>query len=183
MDAATYVMGMTEQEKSLLTREELCALQIHRMSNEQIYFPIDGFRNGFLDVSKAYKAKGNKGLSGVLKQYSVFGPAYVLFVNANDSPLTEWDKDIFSTRVPMSNGAILKHRPLITEWRANMNIMFSPEVTDGKQIVEMINEAGVAVGIGSYRFKTAKGKEGKFGGYEVIWRSDHKIPYEEILGK
>lgn len=60
-------------------------------------------------------------------------------------------------------GRILKHRPKIFPWKADFEIVYNEEMINPAVLKELLSQAGLRIGIGSYR----PAKSGPFGTFKI----------------
>jgi hypothetical protein len=63
-----------------------------------------------------------------------------------------------------TGGKIVTHRPMVSEWEADLKVNYDSEFLVKSQVEKLISDAGRWIGVGSYRIE----KKGEFGGFEIV---------------
>ncbi len=69
--------------------------------------------------------------------------------------------------VTASGSALLKSRPKFLLWACELDAIIDEDMIDLDTTIDLWNEAGQKIGVGSYRVKCPKGVGGPFGKYSV----------------
>jgi len=126
---------------------------LYKDSKIGCYVPSSWIESCIRDVSKEFKGRGKGSLkSAVLSS---------VFVNEEKIPLNKDTYDEIDLRpVVIQRNRIVKARPKFNNWELSFTINFNPDRLKKEVLKQMLEEAGLSVGIGDYR--------PKFGRFELI---------------
>lgn len=159
--------GVETAGQRKLTKEEEAEMAVYKNANDQLYFPTDGVYKATLEAAKSAARIKNRGVNTIMQAATWFSPPLMLLEHKDGSPVQTWGIDTRRV-VNKAKGAVLGSRPLVPEWYASIIVQYSDTIDPVNVILREIARGGLTVGIGAYRIKTAEGKRGIFGAYEVV---------------
>ncbi len=78
-------------------------------------------------------------------------------------PAKDFEIDARPVTIPATKGRIMRYRPRFNEWGAKFNLMVNDDLLDIDTAHQLLNEAGLTIGIGDFRPE----KRGPFGTFRV----------------
>lgn len=79
-------------------------------------------------------------------------------------PAKDFEVDSRPVTIPATKGRIMRHRPRFDQWGAKFDLLVNDDMIEVEMVHQLLNEAGVGVGIGDYRPE----KRGPFGTFRVV---------------
>ena len=79
-------------------------------------------------------------------------------------PAKDFEVDSRPVTIPATKGRIMRHRPRFDQWGAKFNLLINDDILDVDTVHQLLNEAGLTVGIGDFRPE----KRGPFGTFRVV---------------
>lgn len=79
-------------------------------------------------------------------------------------PAKDFEVDSRPVTIPATKGRIMRHRPRFDRWGAKFDLLVNDDMIEVEMVHQLLNEAGVGVGIGDYRPE----KRGPFGTFRVV---------------
>lgn len=79
-------------------------------------------------------------------------------------PAKDFEVDARPVTIPATKGRVMRYRPRFNEWGAKFSLMVNDDLLDIETAHQLLNEAGVQVGIGDFR----PDKRGPFGTFRVV---------------
>lgn len=155
--------GSIKTKKSILGPAEEAEMGTYRNSKGNLCFPTAAFRGAVIGGAKG-RTVGRTGL-GTILMGSVFpmDATTDLFDPRTKKPLRNYEIDI--RRVVLNKtSAIMRSRPRLDNWSANVRLEVDPDFTDEEVVRQMLQIGGSRVGIGNYRPE----KSGTFGRFKVL---------------
>lgn len=154
-----------------LTPEEIAETACYRLADGSCGMPVLSIRGALIEAAKDFKVKGKRySLAKLLKGCEV-EPMEFVSILRKGKPVKEYTVDSRRAVNRNTKGAIIVHRPRFAAgWQIKCSIilddgLFSISNEEVKEtITAVLNDAGMRVGIGSYR--PANG--GWFGRFKVI---------------
>jgi len=87
----------------------------------------------------------------------------VIICNGNGTPANDFEVDSRPVTIPSTKGRVMRHRPRFDQWSAHFTMMVDDKQMDVETAHQLLNEAGVNIGIGDFRPE----KRGPFGCFRV----------------
>lgn len=78
-------------------------------------------------------------------------------------PAKDFEVDARPVTIPATKGRVMRYRPRFNQWGAQFNILVNDDILDVDTVHQLLNEAGLTVGIGDFRPE----KRGPFGTFRV----------------
>ena len=78
-------------------------------------------------------------------------------------PAKDFEVDARPVTIPATKGRVMRYRPRFNEWGAQFNILVNDDILDVDTVHQLLNEAGLTIGIGDFRPE----KRGPFGTFRV----------------
>lgn len=79
-------------------------------------------------------------------------------------PAKDFEVDARPVTIPATKGRVMRYRPRFNEWGAKFSLMVNDDLLDIDTAHQLLNEAGMQVGIGDFR----PDKRGPFGTFRVV---------------
>lgn len=160
--------GKVQGTKKAVNMYEHLVGSIHWLKGEETNYTEEGWKNALQNNVPGYPSSGmKKALCDAVVR--VLGETYSTKFNANvqilDSFLpiefesSSYDKSLFS---PQRGSPVLCYRNVFRNWKTSFTIKYIPDNYSLDQIIEVINCAGFACGIGSHRPSSKGGSNGMF---------------------
>ncbi len=160
--------GKVQGTKKPVNMYEHLVGSIHWLNGEETDYTEEGWKNALANNVPGYPSSGmKKALCDAVVR--VLGETYSTKFNANvqilDSFLpisfasSSYDKSLFS---PQKGSPVLCYRNVFREWETSFTIKYIPDNYSLDRIIEVINCAGFACGIGSHRPSSKGGSNGMF---------------------
>lgn len=160
--------GKAQGTKKPVNMYEHLLGSIHWLKGEETNYTEEGWKNALKNNTPGYPSSGmKKALCDAVVR--VIGETYSTKFNANvqilDSflPITfrdsNYDKSLFS---PQKGSPVLCYRNVFRDWETSFTIKYIPDNYSLEQILEIIDCAGFACGIGSHRPSSKGGSNGMF---------------------
>ena len=160
--------GKVQGTKKPVNMYEHLVGSIHWLKGEENNYTEEGWKNALINNTPGYPSSGmKKALCDAVVR--VLGETYSTKFNANvqilDSFLpiefgsSSYDKSLFS---PQKGSPVLCYRNVFRDWTTSFTIKYIPDNYSLEQIIEVINCAGFACGIGSHRPSSKGGSNGMF---------------------
>jgi hypothetical protein len=141
---------------------------IHWLKGEETDYTEEGWKNALQNNVPGYPSSGmKKALCDAVVR--VLGETYSTKFNANVQILnsflpiefgaSNYDKSLFS---PQKGSPVLCYRNVFHDWKTTFTIKYIPDNYSLDRIIEVINCAGFACGIGSHRPSSKGGSNGMF---------------------
>lgn len=167
MDNPLYTMGETEKAgQKTPTPEEQASKAVYKTETGQLYFPTDGVFKSLLTAAKTAPLIKRKSVSTLIQERVYLSPFQMLLEDADGNPVTEWE--VAGHRIVVTAGAKMKYRALVPYWQATIRMQYHPVDLDiDTVLLPELNKAGLTIGIGAYRIKTARGNPGHYGMFHV----------------
>jgi len=166
--------GKVQGTKAPVNMYEHLVGSIHWLKGEETNYTEEGWKNALANNTPGYPSSGlKKALCDAVVR--VLGETYSTKFNANmqilDSFLpikfaaSTYDKSLFS---PQKGSPVLCYRNVFKDWETTFTIKYIPDNYSLDQILEVINCAGFACGIGSHRPSSKGGSNGMFHVAKVV---------------
>lgn len=160
--------GKVQGTKKPVNMYEHLVGSIHWLKGEESDYTEEGWKNALANNIPGYPSSGmKKALCDAVVR--VLGETYSTKFNANvqilDSFLpiefsaSNYDKSLFS---PQKGSPVLCYRNVFKDWKTTFTIKYIPDNYSLERIIEVINCAGFACGIGSHRPSSKGGSNGMF---------------------
>ena len=172
-DSTTQELADKQEGKAQGTRKPVNMYEhlvgsIHWLKGEETDYTEEGWKNALENNTPGYPSSGmKKALCDAVVR--VIGETYSTKFNANvqilDSFLpikfgaSSYDKSLFS---PQKGSPVLCYRNVFRDWETSFTIKYIPDNYSLEQIIEIIDCAGFACGIGSHRPSSKGGSNGMF---------------------
>ena len=145
--------------KNSLSPEEQAEEGAYRLNGKKsnLYLPFSYFYGAMINASMGMKANG-KALKSIIAGCVRVEPEKI------DLKTNKYEIDSRTiVNRPAGNVRVLKHRPKIFPWKVNFNIIYNEDMLTPAAIKELLTQAGLRIGIGSYR----PTKSGPFGTFTI----------------
>lgn len=160
--------GKVQGTKAPVNMYEHLVGSIHWLKGEETDYTEEGWKNALVNNIPGYPSSGmKKALCDAVVR--VLGETYSTKFNANVQilnsflPITfgssSYDKSLFS---PQKGSPVLCYRNVFRDWKTTFTIKYIPDNYSLDRIIEVINCAGFACGIGSHRPSSKGGSNGMF---------------------
>lgn len=160
--------GKVQGTKKPVNMYEHLLGSIHWLKGEETNYTEEGWKNALKNNVPGYPSSGlKKALCDAVVR--VIGETYSTKFNANvqildsflpiDFEASNYDKSLFS---PQKGSPVLCYRNVFHGWKTDFTIKYIPDNYSLEQIIEVINCAGFACGIGSHRPSSKGGSNGMF---------------------
>lgn len=146
-------------------REEAEKVQYVRQNGEY-YFSSFSITGALGNAGSNHKMKGTrKSLRFVIPSaVRVVDDTITLLDPDTGKPCKSWEVDSRSVVIPSTKGRVMRHRPRFDRWGAKFMLEIEDDVIDAETVHQLLNEAGLRVGIGDFRPE----KRGPFGRFMVV---------------
>lgn len=142
------------------------AIKAYRVDGDgsQLYLPLNMFRASILVASVGRRHTPSKmSLKGIISGTLFMQEDRALLINPDSGePVTSYEID--KRRAVVQKAGVIKSRPLVYPWAANLAFEYDHDLINAGVIEETITRAGTVVGVGDYR----PAKTGWFGKFEVL---------------
>jgi hypothetical protein len=171
MNNPKYKMQQDDKKakrKEVLPPEQEAELGLYRSPEGWLYLGADHVREAILKAALGYRVK-KKALRPIIAA-SLFILEPYFPITRNGEYLTTYDR-IDIRRAVVQGEGILRTRGLIdVPWEVEVRYQYDAQVVDPVNFVQMLQEAGMRVGVLDYRPETG----GIFGRFEVVeaWTED-----------
>ncbi len=172
-DSTTQELSDKQEGKVLGTKKPVNMYEhlvgsIHWLKGEETDYTEEGWKNALQNNIPGYPSSGmKKALCDAVVR--VLGETYSTKFNANVQILnsflpiefgsSNYDKSLFS---PQKGSPVLCYRNVFKDWKTSFTIKYIPDNYSLEKIIEVINCAGFACGIGSHRPSSKGGSNGMF---------------------
>jgi len=157
-----FIMEQLDTTKKKLISGKLAEVKnkVYTNADGSYYVPSVYLEGAMIEAGKNFKSKGKGTLSKIMgSMLSVNPDAITILTKKGKSAGYEIDK---RTAVnPMTKGRMIVERPCFKEWVLKFDIIVDTDEIPTERIKEILDWAGLYVGIGDYR-PAKKGKFGKF---------------------
>jgi len=133
----------------------------YRNADGDLYVPCIFFRQAAVSAGKGRKI-GKHYMTTLLKG-ALLDPDRSALLHDPESGEVLKDYEIDERTVVVSNSRVMRARPRIDSWAADVALDFDDEVLTPELVEEVLNMAGARVGVGDYRAE----KGGWFGRFRV----------------
>lgn len=136
------------------------------------YFSSASITGSMANAGKNHKVKGTRGSLRFVVPGAVrpLEPG-ITILDLNGKPATTFEVDARPVTIPATKGRIMRYRPRFDKWAAKFDLVVNDDLISPSMVHQLMNEAGVSVGIGDFR----PSKAGPFGTFRVIH-------FEELRG-
>lgn len=142
--------------KKLRDLDKEVKLAIHKTSTGKVGFPAAGFKRGMIESASFV---GDKFFSKKL----VSGGVRILNGEEGLIPIKYSKMDVFQHNI----GHNVKFSPQFHDWSCELVIQYDANNISAQDIVNLLNYAGMYIGVGSFRPHCSQGGSGEFGSYSV----------------
>ena len=129
------------------------------------YFNAFAIPGALGSVGSNHKMKGSRKTLRFIVPSAVrmVSDTVTLLDSRTGKPVANFEVDSRPVTIPATKGRIMRHRPRFNTWAAEFDLMVNDTLLDPDKVHELLNEAGVQIGIGDFRPE----KRGPFGCFLV----------------
>lgn len=147
------------------TAREQAEKAAYRAPDNTLYIPAQAFHRLLVDAGKPHKQKGSRSsLRWVVPAAVIVVAESIVLRDKNGDPLVNFEVDSRPVVIPSTKGRIMRHRPKIEQWRAEIPLEIDTEILSVATIHQLLEEGGRRIGIGDYRPE----KTGPYGRFSII---------------
>lgn len=169
-EALFGLLGSKSEKKKVQevkTPREIAESHAYKAADGSFYIPSEYLIGAIRHVASDYKQKNSQRKS--LKQVIVgaIRPEKETVTLLDEGrPITAFEVDV-RRAVNHKAGAVAVCRPRFDRWEAEVNLMIDDTIVDEKTALQMIEDAGLRAGVGSFRIQ----RGGYFGSFQVTeWK-------------
>lgn len=165
-------------KKNIPTPEDEAEMGAYRLKNGVLYLPAVALQRTMIEAGKSFQNPTNKRATMMKVIAATLVPPPVEgfpLMTPDGEPISEYEIDV--RRAVVQRAAIMRARPRIDEWEADVSMEFDIEALGsggngtedalraaGEILLMILAHAGKRVGIGDYRPE----RSGPFGRFEVV---------------
>jgi len=147
------------EKRSIKEQAEIAAYR--DAESGKLFIPGINIQRAFIAAASFSKGKGRASLQKQAAASLFISPEYVLLGTK------EYEIDSRPVVIPATKGRVIRHRPLIKEWKASFEIEYDESLLTEKQVRKIVDDSGSRVGLLDFRPE----KKGPFGRFIVIeWK-------------
>lgn len=135
-------------------------LNAYRLPNGTNGFPAVAFKGAMVDAARF---TAGLTMTEARSLFYVTGTEDVELVTINGEPKMHEGFPKNETGV-----VDIRYRPIFAEWGTVLRVRFDTELISDVSVVNLLNRAGIAVGVGEWRPMSKKAKTGQYGMFEVV---------------
>jgi len=119
----------------------------------QLCLPAEHFLGAIVGAGASFqkKGQGKKTYKGSFQGFVEIAPEYIGLENSDGKPLYDYAIDSRPVRIKATQGRIMRHRPIIKKWRAQMQIEVADDAIPMDVVQAAFEEAGRSRCVGDYR--------------------------------
>jgi len=157
------------RSQSIPLSEDEAELSAYKTEDGFLYMPGDAFRSSIVQAAGPYK-QGRTSVKSVLSGAILEMKPEELILVRDGKRITEYAVDV--RRVVVQGNAVLRSRaridlPWETTWEMWIDENMFNESFIKDTLPDIINRAGLVIGVGDFRPGSPKCKTGRFGRYEI----------------
>lgn len=147
------------------TAREQAERAAYRAPDNTLYVPAQAFHRLLVDAGKPHKQKGSRSSLRYVVPAAVIVIAEVItLVDEDGKSLEGFEIDSRPVVIPSTKGRIMRHRPKVEQWRAEVPLEIDTDILPVTTIHQLLEEGGRRIGIGDYRPE----KTGPYGRFRII---------------
>jgi hypothetical protein len=165
-DASTEELGAQTRKTHVIKTDpreaaEACA---YRTPEGFLYFPGDMPARMLREAGASHKQRGSRrSLKYIIPAVVTITEQKIILRDANGNPLTHFEVDSRPVVIPSTKGRILRHRPRIDLWNAEIPMEIDDSEIAPSTVYELWVDGGKKHGLGDYRPNSG----GSFGKFQV----------------
>lgn len=141
--------------------EKVC----YRREDGAIYFPGAAIARMLREAGGSHKQRGSrKSLKFVIPAAVIVLEDQVILRDASGNSLKDFEVDSRPVTIPATKGRIMRHRPRLNAWGAEVSLEIDPSMIESDTILQLLTEGGKRIGIGDFRPE----RGGPFGRFAVV---------------
>jgi hypothetical protein len=159
-------MRPSEQQlgrKTIPTPEDEAEAGTYRLPNGQLYLPTPAFRSCLVSAGKGRRF-GKTAATTIIKGAVFPSDEVTPLITPDGDPLHDYEIDM--RRAVIQRAAVVRCRPKLPKWAADVHFDVDEEFISDTQVRELFAIGGRVVGVGDYRPE----KAGPFGRFTVAGR-------------
>ncbi|TAL38061.1 MAG: hypothetical protein EPN97_04300 [Alphaproteobacteria bacterium] len=167
-------MNMDEQDgkkklavKTHLTGQAEAETKVYKDEKGFLRFPAVAFRSAAVKGATGRKF-GKVHASKAAKSFVFNAEQWVTIIDAKTGkPRKDWE--VFTTGVvnPTTGGRTPRSRPLVKNWACLLPLEIDTELLSADNVLELLNQAGKAIGVGDFRPGCPRGIGGPYGRFSA----------------
>ena len=147
------------EKRSIEEQAEIAAYR--DVESGELFIPGINIQRSLIGAASFSKGKGRASLQKQAAASLFIAPEHVLLGVKN------YEIDSRPIVVPSTRGRVIRHRPLLKEWKASFEIEYDESLLTEKQVRQIVDDSGSRVGLLDFRPE----KKGPFGRFIVTeWK-------------
>lgn len=138
---------------------------VYRASDGTLYFPGAAIGRLLREAGANHKqSKSRKSLKWLVPSAIIVLDDVLALVGPDGGAITDYEVDARPIVIPSTKGRIMRYRPRLDQWSAQVHLEVNTEIIDLKTAHILLEEGGRQLGIGDYRPE----RGGPFGRFAIV---------------